>query len=171
MAQDSLVSPAQPMGGEQSSTDPKLWPEHQRLFFSCRECYCNSSLVLNAPLLCLLFRASLLRTYGVHTYSILLISPNLHLYLLWQPSRQSCHFAISPSLSVSPPQSTPLTLFSYSSHLHSLHSLSPDPAFAHVETPAFFQIGFHRAFRSSPSTFFFLSSQLVWPVQKEVSAV
>jgi len=37
MAQDSLVSPAQPMGGEQSSTDPKLWPEHQRLFFHAEE--------------------------------------------------------------------------------------------------------------------------------------
>lgn len=125
--------------------------------------------LLSSVVLCLLFRASLLRTYRVHTYSILLISPNLHLYLLWQPSRQSRRFAISPSLCVSSSQL--LSPFSPIIHLDSLYSLSPDPTFAHVETPALFQIGFHRAFRSSPSTFFYLSSQLVWPVQKEVSAV
>lgn len=71
----------------------------------------------------------------IHTYSILLISPNLHLYLLWQPSRQSRHFAISPSLCVSLLHSQLLSPFSPILHtfIHYIHSplIQPLPMWKH----------------------------------------
>lgn len=69
MAQDSLVSP-------RSQWERDRVPQTQNSgrsingFFSCREseCYCNMLHTLLSSVLCLLFRASLLRTY-IHTQS------------------------------------------------------------------------------------------------------
>lgn len=125
MAQDSLVSPHNQWERDRVPQTRNSGRNHQRLFFMQRMSVtvtCFSYTIVQV--LCLLFSPSLLHTYSVHTYSILLISSNLHLYLLWKPSRQSRHFAISPSVSVSPPQFTPLSPFSPILHtfIHCIHS-------------------------------------------------
>lgn len=81
MARDSLVCRFRPMNIDLSSTDLKLWPEHQRLFFLAEACVTVT--VTSSPYT-LLFTTVLcyrVLVQVLHTYSTDIASPNLRPYL------------------------------------------------------------------------------------------